>query len=172
MSKRITKKPVPGANYDKNAATALAASIVASQIRREKLIAQRDEAMNYAAANFRPLIDQADAEINDGLLRLEAWAKANAAEFGNAESMTLAGGHRVGWRMGNWVAKPMKGWTWKKIKAALEETPKPWRDLFLRVKTTVNKAGLVAARETHELSSLGVRFDQVRRFYLEPHRED
>lgn len=171
-TKRMTKKAVPGADYGRDEATALAARIVASQIQREHLVAERDAAMEAAAQPYRAEIDGIDAELKDGLARLEAWATANPEEFGEAESTVLPGGHRVGWRLGNWAAKTMKGWTWEKVKAGLEELPKSWRDRFLRTKTEVDKAAIVTARNVCEWEELGVTFEQARRFYLEPGREE
>jgi phage host-nuclease inhibitor protein Gam len=171
MSKRVSKKTVPGADYTRDEATVLAASVVASQIQRERMVAERDAAIESAARPYRPAIDQADAEIKDGLARLEAWATAHPEEFGNAESTVLPGGHRVGWRLGNWSAKTLKGWTWDKVKEALQALPKNWRDSYLRTKTEVNREAILSARETVEWAALGVSFAQERRFYLDPHRE-
>lgn len=172
MSKRVAKRSVPGADYTRDEATALAAEIVASQITRERLVAERDAAMETAAKPYRTQIDQADAQISDGLARLEAWATAHKADFGDAESIVLPGGNRVGWRLGQWAAKTAKGWTWDKVIAAIEALPKGWRDAYLRIKTEPNKAAMIADREKTDFSVLGVEFVQDRRFYLEPHREE
>lgn len=173
MSKqRVKKQATPGADYDRNAATALAARIVESQIQRERLVSERDAAIERAAGPYRPEIDRIDAEIEDGLARLEAWAIANREEFGDAKSLALAGGHRVGWRLGQWTAKPGRGWNWKKIQAGIEALSKGWRDAYLRTKTTVNKAAIIADREKVDWSVLGVSFAQGETFYLEPHREE
>jgi len=170
MSKRIKKKAVPGADYTRDDATALAAAIVASQIQRERLVAERDEAMETAAKPYRPQIDQIDAELKDGLARLEAWATAHRAEFGEAKSLVLPGGNRVGWRLGNWSAKAMKGHTWKTITEALRALPPKWK-AYTREKVTINKTKIVADREIYDWSSIGVDFTQGENFYLEPHRE-
>lgn len=171
-TKRIVKKAVPGADYGRDEAAALAAAIVASQIQRERLVAERDAAIETAARPYRATLDQIDAELKDGLARLEAWATAHPEEFRDAESTVLPGGHRVGWRLGNWAAKTVRGWTWDRVREEIEALSKGWRDQFLRVKTEINKEAIVAARETVDWSGLGVTFEQARRFYLEPHREE
>jgi phage host-nuclease inhibitor protein Gam len=170
MSKRIAKKAVPGADYTRDEATALAASVVASQIQRERLVAERDAAIETAARPYRPAIDQADAEIKDGLARLEAWASAHPEEFGSAESTVLPGGHRVGWRLGNWAAKAMKGYTWARVQTELEALPAKWR-AYLRIKAEVDKSKILADRDVYDWRAVGVEFAQERRFYLDPHRE-
>jgi phage host-nuclease inhibitor protein Gam len=168
----VKKKAVPGADYTRDEAAALAAAVVASQIQRERLVADRDAAKEAAAVPFREPIDKADAEIADGLARLEAWAAAHKAEFGDARSLVLPGGNRVGWRLGNWSAKTIKGWTWDKVRDALAAMSKGWREQFLRVKVEVNKEAIVAARNVAQWEEIGVRFEQAETFYLEPHREE
>lgn len=172
MSKRIAKKATPGADYSRDEATALAAEMVASQIQRERLVAERDAAIEAAAKPYRPQIDRIDAEIKDGMARLEAWATANKADFGDARSLVLPGGNRIGWRLGNWAAKTMKGWTWEKVGAHLLTLPKGWRDAYLRQKVEVAKDAIIADREKVDWSQLGVSFAQGETFYLEPHREE
>lgn len=172
MTNRVKKKAVPGADYTRDEAAALAAAVVASQIQRERLVADRDTAIEKAAAPFRAQIDKADAEIADGLARLEAWSAANKAEFGDARSLVLPGGNRVGWRLGKWTAKTLKGLTWDDVKATLEGLSKGWRDLYLRTKTEVAKDAIIADREKVEWDKIGVRFEQAETFYLEPHREE
>lgn len=171
-TKRVTKKAIPGADYDRDEATALASRIVASQIQRERLVAERDAAIEAAARAYRAAVDECDAEIKDGLARLEAWATAHPDEFGAGESTVLPGGHRVGWRLGNWAAKTRKGWTWDRVREEIEALSRGWRDQFLRVKTELNKEAIVSARDSVDWSGLGVTFEQTRRFYLEPHREE
>lgn len=88
-----------------------------------------------------------------------------------AESTALSG-HRVGWRKGNWTAKPLSKWTWEKIVAALQAAPKPIRERYLRTKVEANKEALHEDRENADaLKPYGVRFVQERRFYLHPARE-
>lgn len=171
MSKRIAKKATPGADYSRDEATALAAEMVASQIQRERLVAERDAAIEAAAKPYRPQIDRIDAEIKDGMARLEAWATANKADFGDARSLTLPGGNRVGWRLGNWSAKAMKGYTWERIATELSSLPAKWR-AYLRVKTEVDKAKILADRDAYDWRAVGIEFIQGETFYLEPHREE
>lgn len=172
MSKRIAKKTAPGADYGRAEATALAARIVAAQIERETLVATRDAAMTHAAQPYRADIDAIDAELADGLARLEAWATAHPEEFGDAGSTILAGGHRVGWRLGQWTAKTLRGWTWAKIVEHLQSLPKGWRDAYLRIKTEPDKAAIIRDRDKVQWDEMGIQFEQARRFYLEPGRED
>lgn len=171
MTKRMTKKATPGADYTRDEAAALAARVVATQIQRERLVAERDEAMEAAATPYRSLIDQADAELRDGLARLEAWASTHREEFGDARSTVLPGGNRVGWRLGNWAAKTMKGYTWDRVKAELEGLGGKWR-AYLRTKTEVDKAKLLADRDAYDWRAVGVEFAQGETFYIEAHREE
>lgn len=170
-NKRVSKKAVPGADYTRDEATALAASIVAAQVQRERLVAERDAAIEVAARPYREQIDRADLEISGGLQRLEAWASANKADFGDARSVTLPGGHRVGWRLGNWAAKAMKGYTWERIQAELAALPAKWR-AYLRTKVEVDKAKILADRDAYDWRAVGIEFVQGETFYLEPHREE
>jgi phage host-nuclease inhibitor protein Gam len=172
MSKRVKKQATPGADYDRDTATALAAEIVASQIQRERMVAERDAKIEAVKAPYRLEIDRIDAEIGDGLARMEAWSNANRADFGDAKSLVLPGGMRVGWRLGNWSAKTLRGWTWAKVQEAIEALPKAWRDSYLRTKTEVAKDAIISDREKVEWETLGVKFEQAETFYLEPHREE
>lgn len=171
-NKRITKKTAPGADYTLDDATALAAEIAAAQIQRERIVAERDAAKEAAAQPYRKEIDKIDADLKDGLARMEAWASANKAEFGEARSLVLPGGIRVGWRLGNWAAKTRKGWTWDKVREAIEALPKGWRDAYLRIKVDVAKDAMIADREKVDWAPLGVTFEQGETFYLEPNREE
>jgi phage host-nuclease inhibitor protein Gam len=171
-TKRITKKITPaGAEYTRTDAEALANRLVEIQLRREKLVADRDSALLEVARPYAPQIDQLDAEIKSGLDILETWAAHHAEEFGKAESTVLSG-HRVGWRLGNHAAKTLPKWTWQKVLDKIAEMPRDWRERYIRTKTEVNKETLVADREHGDaLAQIGVQIVQERRFYLEPARE-
>jgi phage host-nuclease inhibitor protein Gam len=172
MTKRVKKKSVPGADYTRDEATEVAIRIAAVQIERERLVAERDAAKEAAAKPYREVIEDLDAVIESGMARLEAWARANKADFGEARSLVLPGGNRVGWRLGNWTAKTRKGWTWEKVREAIEGLSKGWRDAYLRIKVDVAKDAIIADREKVDWAPLGVTFAQGETFYLEPQREE
>lgn len=161
-----------GSTYSLKDAEELTCRLVAAQLEREELVAMRDAAALEATRAYAPDIDRLDAELSAGLMLLETWADASPQRFGSQESITL-GGHRVGWRLGNYTASPAPKQTWAKILDALQAAPAQLRSIFLRTKIEANKEAMVSARETHaeELKELGVRIVQARRFYLDPFRE-
>jgi phage host-nuclease inhibitor protein Gam len=113
------------------------------------------------------------ALINDALApKMEcarAWAEANPSEFNGAKSIELLHG-TIGWRLGNWQAKTLSGWTWDRVLEKLESLGGKFRD-FVRVKKEVNKAQIIAERENlgpEELRSIGVRITQEEAFFIDP----
>lgn len=166
-----SKKAAPGAGYDRHDATACAERAARMQLRREALIAERDAAVLKAAEPYQGEIDRLEQGLMDDLERLAGWAAAHPEEFEDRESTILGNGIRVGWRLGNWSVKTAPKWTWEKVRAAIEEFAPAWRERLLRVKTEVDKEALLKLREERDFSEVGVRFEQARRFYLEPARE-
>lgn len=171
-TKRLVKLAPAGAGYTKAQAEQLADALAMAQTELETLVAARDAAQLAAGAEWAPEIDRLKAEITASLGHLEAWAEANQAEFGRAESVTLSG-HRIGWRLGNFAAKLVSKWTWKKVQDALEEAPAAVRDRWLRTKVEPNKEAMIQDRETEAavLKTYGVTVVQERRFYFDPARE-
>lgn len=170
MSKRI-KITKPGADYTRAQAEAVANSLAAAQIEREKLVAERDAAALAVVEPYAPKIDAIDAEILTGLDLLNTWADHHLEEFGKAESITLAG-HRVGWRLGNYAAKTLPKMTWEKVVALIQSKRKTTRERYLRTKIEANKEAMIADRKAARfLAKLGVQIVQGRSFYFEPARE-
>lgn len=173
-AKRIVKNAGPlGSTFTRPQAAELAREIVEKQLEQERLVAERDSEVLRVSAPYAAKIESLAREVEHSLDILEAWAAAHLEEFGKAESLLLDG-HRVGWRLGNYQAKPANTkTTWAKIQTAIEGLPRKFQELFLRPKVDVNKQALIDAREEHAdvLAGIGVRIVQERRFYLDPDRE-
>jgi phage host-nuclease inhibitor protein Gam len=145
---------------------------VALQIQREQLIARRDEEIKTIQEKFGGRVDEAARNIENNVLLLEQWSEAHPEEFGRDKSI-LVEGHRMGWRIGQPMPKPLRKQTWKTIMERLFVMADEVQKRFIRTKYEPNKEAMVAARETDAelLREIGVEIVQSESFYLDPARE-
>jgi phage host-nuclease inhibitor protein Gam len=141
------------------------------QLSMEAAIVKRDKIVLRITHRSNAGIDELGFKIATNMAQLQYWADANPGEFAPAKS-TKIDGHALGWRLGNHQTKLLKGWTWAKAVAALQESRKKIKETFLRVKTEANKEAMVERRSRKKLlATFGVEIIQGETFYLEPNRE-
>lgn len=100
------------------------------------------------------------------LLRVQAWAEANPAEFGKNRSVQMLHG-TIGWRIGQPTLKTLSGWTWDRVLEAIRTACPQW----VRTKSEVDKQSILAERENlldGDLKLIGVKIVQEDSFYVEP----
>ncbi len=142
------------------------------QLDQEAAVVARDNAVKVITETHNKEIDRIGAEISERMAQLQQWATAHPEEFPAKACSLKIDGHELGWRRGNHATKLLKGWTWKKVVAALEETRKRIREKYLRVVTEPNKEAMVADRRRAKLlATFGVEIVQGETFYLAPNRE-
>lgn len=142
------------------------------QLDQEAAVVARDNAVKAITEQHNAGIDKLGAEIAERMAQLQQWLTAHPEELPKDVRSLKLDGHTIGWRCGNHAAKTLKGWTWKKVVAALEETRKRIREKYLRVVTEPNKEAMIADRRRAKLlAKFGVEIVQGETFYLEPNRE-
>jgi hypothetical protein len=173
--------------------SALLTATITAQTKRESAVARRDAKIAAAKAaieiehGFDAIIAAQDAILERNLELLETWTTINAKRLGDAKSLVV-GGHRFGWRLGNW--KTVATDTWDKVTAKLRE----WREAgkaddaspeaqeraamaaeYLVDKCEPDRKAMLRDRDRKParalLAKAGVEFEQDESFYLEPDRE-
>lgn len=131
------------------------------QLSQEAAVVRRDEQVLALSEQLNAGIDQFGSQIAEKMAQLQQWATAHPEEFpGKARSLKIDG-HELGFRLGNHTTALLKGWTWKKVIAALEETRKRIREKYLRIKTEANKEAMIADRRRAKLlAKFGVEIVQ------------
>lgn len=166
-TKRV-KVTAPVIQSRTQAETALG-EIRALTIQRNAANAAREQELQKIDELFRVQIDAATEEIEAHAEQLRVWAEANPGEFGNRKSVEWTHG-TLGWRVGNPTLKTRPGFTWDRVLEKLRDGGKALAR-FVRVKEEVDKASLLAERESlgeEALRSVGVRVVQKEPFFVEP----
>lgn len=130
--------------------------------------AAMDQRITEVRSEYEQQLGDAEAELGPMVESVRAWAEANPEAFGKHKSLDLLHGV-IGWRIGNPTLKTLSGWTWdsvlEKLKSATTYAG------FVRVKEQVDKASILAQRETlldGDLRQMGVRVVQEESFFVEP----
>lgn len=169
--------------------------IVENQIKREALIAARDEEVATVLAKHNPAIDDLTLSIDTDFELLETWAGENPQEFGKAKSITI-GGHRLGYRTGNPKVETRGKLSFKTILSQLIKAGGDLKARFVREKPEFNKDAVLALNRVADgtdeavkamdpeariaaideakltLKELGVKVTQTEAFFFEPNREE
>lgn len=94
---------------------------------------------------------------------MQAWAENNPDQFESKKSIDFTHG-TIGFRTGMPKLSLRKGYTWSSVLDIVKDKVKN----FVRTKEEVDKDGLLAARETTDLKSLGLEVKQDETFYVQP----
>lgn len=170
MSRKRLKVVAPVLKSRAEAEEALG-QIRALTIQRNTAQCAREEDLKKLDELFKEEIDAANAEIEALAEQLRVWAEANPGEFGERRSLELTHG-LMGWRTGNPTLKTVAGFTWDRV---LERLHNSMGSRFVRIKEEVDKAGILAERETlgaDVLKAMGVKVVQEEPFFVEPKIEE
>ena len=125
-------------------ATKIAAATAALIIERDKLQAERNEAVEEASLQYAVALDEFDRQIKGNEKALLAWAKKNrAAVFGDAKSLGLAG-HKVAFREGTGKVGTKEGITEEDvIDALIGAEDDSLAERFISVKPALDKNAIL-----------------------------
>lgn len=123
-----------------------------------------DSQINHIRESYSDRVSELENVIAEKTECLRAWAEVNPSEFAKNKSIQLQCA-TIGFRTGQYQAKPIKGWTWDRV---LEKLHLNKLSRYIRTKEEIDKQTLIADRETLELSAIGVRVFQEESFFLEP----
>lgn len=132
---------------------------------REAQRAARAEAVQAVEARFQATLKDLDAQIDTGLQALETFTRDHEPELLPGQSRsTILGIAKFGFRTGQPTVKPKRKWTWERVMESIRTSD---RTDLIRVKEEPDKEALRALPE-EELDALGLRLEQVERFFVEP----
>ncbi len=145
--------------------------LAADSAEQARLQAELDAELTTVRQKYEGTIEDLGKKIEGATGLLQAWAEANPEEFGDKKSVELLHG-RLGFRTGNPKLKTLSGWTWDRVKETLARKFAG----HIRTKTEVDKEGLLAAHQRHEiderdLREIGVKVVQDEAFFIEPKTE-
>lgn len=149
----------------------LVGEITTLSAKRQNLLTQRSEEENRVRRLFADDLNDIGEKLDAKVARAQEWAVAHPEEFGKARSIPMAHGV-VGFRLGNFTLKTIKGWTWDRVLEKLREMPR-WAD-YIRTKQEVDKEKILADRGQiagDELKLIGVQVSQGETFFVEPRLE-
>jgi phage host-nuclease inhibitor protein Gam len=138
-------------------------------IRRDGLMAELDSEIADIRKRYEVRLSELAEKLAAEETLAEDWGRRNVAAFDPQRSLEFV--HGVArWRTGMPQAKPIKGWTWDKVKAHLVN-----HNLgYTRTTVEVDKALFIADRQklgADGLAQRGVRIVQEESFKVEPKRE-
>jgi phage host-nuclease inhibitor protein Gam len=148
----------------------LVGEISANVVELDKRVAALNVDLDKVRAKHEPQITRLQNEIEEKSRQVEAWGVKNKSErFTERRSCTYARGE-IGFRLGQWTVKTMKGVTLKEVAKRLQKFR--WGKPYLKVPApSVNKEELLKNRtklSEERLLALGITFVQEDRFYIEP----
>lgn len=167
---RITIKPSTGTVIE----TPEQADVALGEVAQIKTtLSAIESGMNTAITEIRAAhqerIDKLQTKLLEKTGSLKDWADNNPQLWTRRKSLDLTHG-TLGYRTGNPKAKPLKGWTWDRVKEKVALIARN----YLRTSEEVNKEGLIADRELlgpDKLRELGVQIVQDETFFIEPKLE-
>ncbi|MBI4024817.1 MAG: host-nuclease inhibitor Gam family protein [Verrucomicrobia bacterium] len=151
----------------------LVGDICAATIRQDALLAEMDHKLKTVRENYEDRLAGIQQELDGNLALAQDWAEAHPSEFEKRKSIEMVHGV-VGWRTGQHKAKPLSGWTWEKVLAAIGDIPH-FAACYIRTIKEVNKEALISDRDIippEELRKIGVRIFREETFFIEPKREE
>lgn len=135
---------------------------------QQQTTAAMDARLTEVRAEYEQQLGDAEADLAPMVESVRAWAEANPEAFGKNKSLDLLHGI-IGWRIGNPTLKTLSGWTWDRVLEKLKSATA--YACFVRTKEEVDKASLLAQRETlldGDLRNMGMRVVQDETFFIEP----
>ncbi len=166
MSKNRVKntQPIIGTREDMES---LVAEITVLKNEQRLLAAQMDGQLQNIRERYEPQLAARTQALNEKVELARAWGEANPEQFGAARSIEMTHGI-VGWRRGQPALKTLAGWTWDRVKDALNTIGAA---AYILTKEDVNKQNLLADRDTigaDKLRQIGLRVVQEESFFVEP----
>lgn len=164
------KTRIKPATITRNDAERLVNEIATEEANRRQLASEMDEQILALRALYGPQIDAHAASLKAKTQLVQAWADANPDEFSKRKSVDFPAG-RIGYRTGTPKLKCLAGHTFAKILDKLLSLP--WGEAFVRVKSEVDKEGIIAQvaqgnLQPAELREIGVKVEQDETFFVEP----
>lgn len=144
--------------------------IALAENRRRALNAEMDEKILAIRESYTPALDQCSSDIKAKSVIVQAWAESAPEEFAKKKHVKFYAG-AVGFRTGTPKLKTLSGWTFARVLEKLQSLA--WGAAFVRVKSEVDKEGLIAQvsqgiLQPAELREIGVKVEQDEAFYIEP----
>lgn len=145
------------------------AELRASEITEKTIIlnslkGDMDAEINTIRESYACRISELETIIAEKTECLRVWAEANPQEFVKSKSIDMQCAI-VGFRTGNYQAKPLSKWTWDRV---LEKLKALKFGRYIRTKEDVDKQTIIADREILDLAAIGVRVFQDESFFIEP----
>jgi len=166
MSKRI--KTTAPTLKTREEMEALVGDIARLKTFQQQTTAMMDQRITEVRAEYEQQLSDAERDLAPMVEAVRQWAEANPEAFGKHKSLDLLHGV-IGWRVGMPTLKTLSGWTWDRV---LEKLKSTYPGLtFIRTKEEVDKASILAQRETlldGDLRQMGVRVVQEETFFIEP----
>ena len=155
---------------DRNDAEAAMNDLALAANNRRKFITRLDAEKLASENKYAACISECDELIAEFEAALEAWATANAAEFGKKKSLKFASG-TIGFRDGQpKLEKTSKAITWERCLEAVQHL----LPNFIRTVPEIDKEAIIAQRAELApiLPQCGLKVIQGERFYAKPNLTD
>jgi phage host-nuclease inhibitor protein Gam len=168
MTKPRIKKPVLPALTSRAAFEALVGELAGDIIHQRDLTNDRDRQLLEIRQRYEADLVALDEQIDARVRVAHEYCDAHPEMFPKDRKSLDLQHAVVGYRTGTPAAKPMRGWKWDAILAAIKA--RKWLQ-FIRTKEEADKEALIAARDTHPLETVGVQIVQEETFFVEPKLE-
>jgi phage host-nuclease inhibitor protein Gam len=148
----------------------LVSEICQLTIDRDAATAEMDDRLLKVRQDYETTLARHQEDLDAKMALAQAWAEANPSEFAGKKSIEMVHG-TVGFRTGMPKLKLLTGWTWDRVKDALQNGN--FRD-YIRTKQEVDKERLLADREQigdAMRTVCGCRVVQDEPFFVEPKRD-
>lgn len=138
------------------------------KIREQKILAAKNAAVSSIDERFAPELEAAQAEIDQRVTAVQAWAEAHPEEFAKRKSIEFTHG-TVGFRIGTpKLALLSRAWTWEKCLLQVR-TLLP---AFIRDTPSIDKEAILAQRDEEivqfAIRGCGLKVTQDEKFFVEP----
>ena len=139
--------------------------------RRDKLEAEMNLKLTAVREKYEEELAALAEAVKNEKDRLRAWADAHPENFDAARSIKLLHG-TVGYRLGNWAVKLVRGFKVERAIALVKTVIGP---AYVRTKEEIDKELLLADRariSADTLASCGLRLEQAESFYANPEKTE
>ena len=150
-------------------AEAVSREIAGAVVLRDSYTAEMERHIQDVRARYETRLLECALLIEQKLPALQAWAEASPELFKDKKSLDMVHA-TIGFRTGTPKCKPLRGWTWEKVRSYLLE----YAIGYTRTTVEIDKEALISDREKLGRSGLadhGVQVTQDETFYVEPKRE-
>ena len=170
MTKKTRIRIVEKTSITREQVEGLVNDIALTENRRRVINAALDKKILALREGAAPELDMCSDTIQTASALVQAWAEANPQEFVARKSVEFPAG-KVGFRTGTPKLKTLTGWTFARVLEKLQGLA--WGAAFVRIKSEVDKEGIIAAYsgqslQPAELREIGVKVEQDEAFFIEP----